>query len=563
MTRARGRLEKLVAVRQARDLELASRPGGHPLGFTFDAAAGDRVVEFLEGFCRHHKGEWAGLPLLLEDWQKDLVRQAFGWKLADGSRRFRICYWEIARKNGKSEIAAGLALYLTVADDEPGAEVYSSATKKEQAKIVWGTASAMVKKSADLKKFCRVFQNNISVERTGSKLEPLSADSEKLDGLNVHGNVVDELHAHKDRRLWDVLDTAQGARRQPMTIAITTAGSYDPNSIGWQQHDHAIKVLEGVIEDDGFHAAIFAADEPAEDDRAFYFTEAAWQQANPNLGVSAKLEYLKGQAKKAQQQPGFFNTFLRLHLNVWTRTVLKWLSIERWNECEPPEVPGSDLRALAVARELTLLKRECYGGLDLSSKTDLSAFVLVFPGPDKTIDLLCRFWLPHGTIVAEAEKGQIHWETWARQGWLTETPGDVIDYDFIAAEVKALKTLFDIKQIGFDPWAATQLATQLAGDGCTMIETRQGFKTLSEPSKDFEARIILKAVRHMNNPIMRYCVSNVAKTEDPAGNIKPDKSESTGRIDGVAAAIMALSRLILLPAAPVNPYTERPSFLQL
>lgn len=549
MTRARGRLEKLVAVRQARDLELASRPGGHPLGFTFDAAAGDRVVEFLEGFCRHHKGEWAGLPLLLEDWQKDLVRQAFGWKLADGSRRFRICYWEIARKNGKSEIAAGLALYLTVADDEPGAEVYVSATKKDQAKITWEASAAMVRKSPDLKRFARVLKNNISVERTESKCEPLGADSDTLDGLNPHGNVVDELHAHKDRGLWDVLDTAMGARRQPMTIAITTAGTFDKESIGWQQHDHAVKVLEGTIEDDTFYALIFTCDEPTDENRGYYFTEPAWSTANPNYGVSVKPDYLKAQAAKAQKQPSFFNTFLRLHLNVWTRVVTRWLSPEDWVKCSPIV---ADARAAYLEHEKSLEGRPCFAALDLSAKIDLCAFVLAFPRPDKFVDVVARFWLPKGTIKRELEKKQVHWDTWARQGWLIETPGVVIDYGWIMREMKALRARFDIRQVAYDPWNATQTATDLIAEGFTMVECGQGYKSLSEPSKELEARILDHKIRHAHNPIMSYCVANAARVEDAAGNIKPDKSESSGRIDGVVALVMSLGRLI------VNPVTEAP-----
>jgi phage terminase large subunit-like protein len=554
-----GKLERLAAERQARDLALCALPGGHPKGFVFDFEAGDRVVQFLETYCRHHKGEWAGKPLVLQEWQKDLVRQAFGWKRADGSRRFRICYWEIARKNGKSQIAAGLALYLVVADNEPGAEVYSSATKKDQARIVWQAAAEMVKASPELRRWARVLRNNISVERMGSKFEPLGADADTLDGLNPHGNIVDELHAHKNRDLWDVLDTAMGARRQPMTIAITTAGSYEPETIGWQQHDYACKVLEGTVEDDGFHAAIFAADEPPEDDHGFYFTEAAWGQANPNFGVSVKPEYLKGQAEKAQKQPSFFNTFLRLHLNVWTRTVKRWLSVDDWAACEPPTPPGADARALAIEREALLAGKMCFGGLDLSSKLDLSAFVLSFPDPlepKKSADFICRFWLPRGTVKREAEKGNTYWEVWERQGWLTVTPGNVIDYDFIAAELKALKERFDIREIGFDPWNATQLSTQLMGDGFTMVEARQGFKTLSEPSKIFEAMIVEKKARHMNNPILRFCVANAAKTEDAAGNIKPDKAESKGKIDGVVSLVMGLSRMILLQVDQKSPYEE-------
>lgn len=553
--RVPGRLELLAAQRQARDLELASRPAGHPLGFVFDAESGNRAIEFLEGYCRHHKGEWAGRPLLLEDWQKDIIRQAFGWKRRDGSRRFRICYWEIPRKNGKSEIASGLALYLTIADHEPGAEVYSSATKKDQARIVFDTACEMVRKSPELGKFARVLTANISISKTGSKFEPLGADSDTLDGLNPHGNVVDELHAHKDRGLWDVLDTAMGARRQPMTLAITTAGTFTPESIGWQQHEHAIKVLEGVIDDEYFHAAIFTCDEPSEEDRGYYFTEQAWRQANPNYGVSVKPEYMANQAKKAKDQPSFFNTFLRLHMNVWTRTTKRWLDVEQWNKSDP--VNSLRAREVATARELALKGRRCFGGLDLSSKIDLSALVLVFPGPDETIDLVSRFWMPKGTIDAEFQKGDEFWSQWAAEGWLTETPGAVIDYERIEAEAMRFASFYDLAELAYDPWSATSSATKLIGEGMPMIEFGQGYKSMSEPSKEFEKRIVSAKVRHAGNPVLRYCVSNVAKTEDAAGNYKPDKSESRGRIDGVIASIMGLGRLIVQPKQKESVYETR------
>ncbi len=535
--RTPGKFERLWLERHERDLLT-----GAARGLTYDPVAGDRPVKFIEGYCRHHKGEWAGQPLILEELQRKMLRHVFGWMRSDGTRRFRTAYVEWPRKNGKSELAGGAGLFLQVADNEPGAEVYSSATKRDQAKIVWDTAAAMVKHSPELKRFVKLYRGNISCERLGSKFEPLSADSGTLDGLNPHGNIVDELHAHKDRGVWDVLDTAMGARRQPLTLAITTAGTYAPESIGWQMHDYACKVLEGVIEDDSFFALICAADEPPASQPDYYFTEAAQRQANPNYGVSVKPKYLADQAAKAQRQPGFTNEYLRLHLNVWTRTVTRWLSLEHWAACEP-EV-AADPRNAAILREKSLEGRSCFGGLDLSTKLDLSSLVLMFPSDGDVIDLLCRFWLPEATIDAALRKGQRHYDTWRREGWLIATPGDVIDYEFIRAEVLALSKRFGLQELAFDPWGATQLATQLMGDGLRLVETRQGYKTLSEPSKDLEARIVGKKVRHANNPVLRWCVSNAVVTRDPAGNIKPDKEKAVERIDGVVATVMALSRCI-------------------
>jgi len=541
--RTPGKLERLWLERHARDLALSLQPGGHPRGFRYDRELGERAVRFIETFCKHHKGEWAGRPFELQEWQREILRHIFGWLRADGTRRFRIAYVEIPRKNGKSTLGAAVGLYLMVADNEPGAEVYSSATKRDQAKIVWDAAREMVKGSRELKRFVKAYRNNLHCERLGSKFEALSADSNTLDGLSPHGNIVDELHAHKDRGVWDVLDTAMGARRQPLTLAITTAGTYDPESIGWQLHDYAVKVLEGVVDDDRFFAFVAAADEAPAGDPEYHFSEAAQQQANPGWGVSVKSSYLADQANQAKTQPSFLNEYLRLHLNVWTRTVTRWLSLERWAECEA--APGVDVRAEALEREKSLEGRACFGGLDLSTKLDLSALALVFPGEADSIDVLCRFWLPEATVDAYSKKGQRHFDTWRREGWLTVTPGDVVDYEFIRSELLALSKRFKLQELAFDPWGATQLATQLAADGIKMVETRQGYKSLTEPSKDLEARIVSRKVRHANNPVLRFCVSNAVVTRDPAGNIKPDKEKAAQRIDGVVATVMAMSRLIV------------------
>lgn len=556
--RAPGKYERLSQERHERDLELSRQPGGHPRGLWFDAEAAERPIQFIENYCTHHKGEWAGKPLILDPWQKQIIRQVFGWMRADGTRRFRTAYWEEPRKNGKSTKAAGLGLYLTVGDREPGAEVYASATKKDQARIVWDEAAKTVRKSPNLQRFVRAFRNSLHCERLGSKFEPLGADSNTLDGLNPHGNIVDELHAHRDRGVWDVLDTAMGARRQPLTLVITTAGTYSPESIGWQMHDYAQKVLEGVFEDDAFHAFIASADEPPKGEEGYYFTEAAQRQANPGYGVSVKPAYLAEQAEKAQRQPHFTNEYLRLHLNVWTQQVTRWLSLERWTESDPVPVRENP-REWALSREVALEGRKCWGGLDLSSKLDLSALVFAFPAEEgDELHLLARFWLPEATVEKYGRKGMRHYAQWAKEGWLTVTPGDVIDYEFIRVEVKALAARYGLQELAYDPWGATDLATRLMGDGVPMVECRQGFKTLSEPSKDLEARVVARKVRHAGNPPLRFCVSNAVVSTDSAGNIKPDKAKAADRIDGVVATVMALSRLIVSTGdSGLSVYEER------
>jgi phage terminase large subunit-like protein len=532
--RSQGKYERLAYERQQRDLELSQRPGGHPKGYWFDAEAAERVIQFVEGYCRHFEGKWAGQPLRLEEWQRFVFRCVFGWKRADGTRRFRIAYQEVARKNGKSTSAAGVANYLTFGDREPGAQVYSTATKEDQAKIVWGAARNMVKGSPDLRRFATLRQKSIVCDRLGSYFKPLGSDSDTLDGLNPHGHICDELHAHKDRKMWDVMITAMGARLQPLTFVITTAGVYDPEAIGWLQHQHAIAVLEGTLEDDEFFGIIFAAE--ADDD---WKDPVTWGKANPNVGVSVKPDYLESMCAMADKQPSFLNTFLRLHLNIWTQQVERWIPMDKWNQCDEDQT-----RQQMLERESALSGSVCFGGLDLSTKLDISGLALWFP---ETWDLLLRFYCPEATIMERSRKDRVSYDAWHRDGWLTATPGETIDYEFIKADVRSLASQFSLQQLAYDPWNASQLATDMVAEFGEefMVEVRQGFKSLSEPAKEFERLIVEKKMRHGGHPVMRWMVSNVALRRDPNENIAPDKSKSSERIDGVPATIMALSRAIV------------------
>lgn len=542
-TRIAGKYERLCWERHERDLALCHRPEGHPKGFTFDAEAGQRAVDFIEKYCRHYEGELAGTLIVLKEWQRAIYRAVFGWMRADGTRRFRTAYIEIPRKNGKSVKGSGTGLYLTVADGEGGAQVYSAATKKDQAKIVHDGATRMVKASPELKRFLRTFRNNISCERMGSKFEPLGADSSTLDGLNTHGLIEDETHAHTDRHVHDVLVTSMGARRQPLAWIITTAGVYDPESIGWELHERAVQVLEGALDDDTFFAFIAAAD--AGDD---YTKPETWYKANPNLGVSLKFDYMAEQCERAKTTPSYLNTFLRYHLNVWTEQRERWIPVEAWNACE------------RLVDPVALKGQVCCAGLDLSSKLDLTALALCFPTAGG-FDFLFRFWCPEDTIIERAKKDRVPYDAWARDGWLTPTPGNVVDYSFPRAALAELATTYQIAEVAYDPWNATQTALDLQADGLTCVEFRQGFGSMSEPSKEFEKIVVAKQAAHVTeagiNPLMRWCLSNVAIKRDPADNIKPDKSRAAGRIDGVVAAIMALGRAIHYRAAGPSIYESR------
>lgn len=543
IVRVPGKYERLCWERHEKDLALAI-DGHHPKGFYFDADAGERVVTFIEGYCRHYEAEWAGQPLRLEEWQRQIVRIVFGWMRADGTRRFRTAYIEIPRKNGKSTWAGGVGLYLTIADNEPGAQVYVTATKKDQAKIVWGAASAMVRASARLRKFVKANKINIHCERLASKFEPLAADSNTQDGFNAHAQLVDEMHAHKDRHVYDVVATSMGSRRQPLNWIITTAGVYQPESIGWEMHERAIQVLDGVIEDDTFFAYIAAADEDAD-----WELPATWLQANPNLGVSVKWSYMEEQAARAATTPTFLNTFLRYHLNRWTQQRQRWIPIERWNACDRIVDPAQ------------LLGLRCTAGLDLSSKLDITAVTLVFPHDDGFYDFIFQMWCPEDTIVERSKQDRVPYDAWQRDGWLIATPGNVVDYAFPIAFLEDAAKKYKLEEAAYDPWNATATASDLQALGLTMVEFRQGFGSMSEPSKEFEKLVVGKKIGHATprgiHPVMRWMISNVEVKRDPADNMKPDKSSAIGRIDGVVASIMGLGRAMVMPGTSKSVYEKR------
>ncbi len=493
-------------------------------GYWFDDAAADRAVEFFAKCLTHSKGEWAGQPLNLDLWQEQqIIRPLFGWKRADGTRKYRTAFIMIPRKAGKSTLAAGIANFLLFADGEPGAEIYSAAADREQAAIVFEMAKGMIDASEPLRSRAKAYKRSIIVPSTASSYKVLSSDAYTKHGFSAHGIVIDEVHALPSRDLWDVLTTSTGARRQPLTVAITTAG-YDRNSLCYELYDYACKVRDGIIIDDAFLPVIFEASK--DDDWTHPDT---WRKAHPGLGVSVKEEYFAAEAAKAKQLPGYENTFKRLLLNVWTEQNTRWLPMDAWDSCaaELPDLAG----------------RICYAGLDLASTTDIAALVLAFPmGP--TVHLLPFFFVPREGIKRRSERDRVPYVDWVRQGWIIATDGAVIDYDAIRAKVKELGERYHIKEISVDRWNATQLATQLTGDGFEMVGFGQGFASMSAPTKELERRVLAHELNHAANPVLRWMASNVSVKQDAAGNMKPDKSKSTERIDGIVAILMALGRVM-------------------
>lgn len=516
------RLVRLACARHLRDLKR-----GPKRGLVWRPEVAQHRIGFYERFLRHSKGEWARKPVTLSGWQRFVVGSVFGWKRADGTRRFRYVYDELPRKNGKSTMLAGVGLDMLACDGEPGAEIYAAATKRDQARIIFDEAKRMVTTSPDLARIVSRFKLNLSVDFTNSKFEPLSSDDRTLDGLNPHCVLVDELHRHKTRALLDVMDTALGSRRQPLLWIITTAGDDSPESVYAQENDYATKVLEGVVEDDDVFVFIATIDKG---DR--WDDPVAWAKANPNLGISVKLDDLARQARKAAKSPSALNAFKRLRLNVRTGDAEKAVDMAMW---------ARNSRGRFDPDKLDRVR--CWGGLDLSSKIDISAFVKLFePDEDGRMRVAARFWMPGDTIEERADRDRMPYRRWVDEGWIEATPGNVIDHAEIKAAVKADAKRFDLQDIAFDPWNATQLATELMGEGVNMIEFVQGIRSYTAPTKELAALLADRKLDHGNNPVLTVMASNLKVQRDKNLNEMPHKAHSIGRIDGMTALIMAIGR---------------------
>lgn len=500
------------------------------------------VAEFFARFLRHSKGEWAGQPFKLMDWQReDVITPLFGWKRPDGARRFRIAHIELPKKNGKSSLGAAIGIFLLVGDGEPGPEVYSAATDRDQASIVHGEAIHMVEASPQLLRRLSINRatKTISYAAENGWYRALSSEAAGKEGLNIHGVIIDELHVWRNRELFDAIKYGGAARRQPLTFIITTAGVFDPASLGWEQHEHAKRLLDGDVLRTDLFAYIRAAD--AEDD---WTDEAVWKKANPAYGVIIKPEEMRAACLEAQEIPRLQNAFRRYRLNQWTEQLEHWLSVEDWDECAG-EFDDSELAG-----------QRCYAGLDLSTTTDLTAWVEVYPGPGPW-KVRAHFWAPADGAEKRQRRDNVPYLTWAEQGFLTLTPGSVVDYERIRAWINERAKLVDIAEIAIDRWNSTQLQTQLDADGFTVVQFGQGYFSMSAPSKEFERRLLERSIQHDSNPVLRWMIGNAATETDPAGNIKPSKRRSAERIDGVVAAIMALGRAMVQPEEKEPVYERR------
>ncbi len=522
-----GRLVILACERHLRDLG-----DGHERGLWFDRHAAGQAVAFF-ALLRQSKGQWGGQRIELQPWQAFRIGSVFGWKREDGTRRFRYAYNEVARKNGKTTEAAGIGLLAAFFDGELGAEVYAVATKREQARRTWDEARYMVGKEPRFKQFITVQAANMHNLGTASKFEPLGSDKDTSDGLNMHMGLFDELHAWKDRLFWTKLTTATGSRAQPLIWIITTAGE-DEESVCGEQADYGIKVLERVYDDDDWFVYIARIDDESEWD-----DEAAWPKANPNLGVTKFLDTMRADCRKAQNVPAEKPGYLRMHCGLWVKGVSRWLRLDTWDD------QGKQ------AKLQSLEGRPCFGGLDLSSTIDLTAFALWFPDEDGDGgDLFLWHWVPAETLLRRSREDRVPYNVWAERRYAGEkaerpfvepTDGPVIDYDVIRKRVGELGERFQIESIGYDPYNATQLVGQLENDGFTMVKVPQNMLRLSPPTKELQRLVLSKGLRHGANPVLRWQASNVVVKSDSEENLKPNKEKSGDRIDGIVAGVMAIS----------------------
>lgn len=544
-------------VRKAAERHVADLATGATRGIYFDAAAGMKAVRFFS-LLKHYEGPLAGQYIHLESWQTFIVGSAFGWKrVGSGLRRFRRIYIEVAKKNGKTLLAAGLALLLAFFDGEGGAQVYSIATKEDQAKFSWNGGVQFVKGSKHLQQRIHKVGLRLVNEATASFWMPLGRDSGTGDqGVNAHAAVIDELHVLADREPIDNIESATAARAQPMIVKITTAGKR--GATAWEEERaDAVAVVEGRATDDTMLVLIYTLDEG--DDP---FDEAVWPKANPNEGVSVAVEFLREQAAHAKRSPGFLGSFLQFHANIPTTIGTRAIDIEMWDrwidaagvehrqdEHQPAPPPAAG----------------CYGGLDLASVRDLTALLLWFQATDPApteddpehfvtlegwYDVLAWFWCPADGITDRSKRDGAPYEDWVRDGFLIATPGNVTDYDFIEAKIMELAEMYSIGEIGYDRWNATQLATDLMADGAAMKVIPQTHAGLAPAWREWDKLIIEGKVRHGGHPVLRWMAGNVEVETDAAGNQKPSKRLSAERIDGMVAGDMALGLWMAHGAAP-------------
>jgi phage terminase large subunit-like protein len=522
---------KLACQRHLTDLKEGAARGLH-----FDETAATRAINFIQ-LLRHIKGKWANekKTITLEPWQQFIIANIFGWKKANGKRRFRYGYTEVPRKNGKTALAAGIANYMLVADNESGSEVYTAATTRDQAKECFTAAKAMMKKlrldSPKMGKLVTVYEHNVHILSNSSKMEAVSSDADTLDGKNPHCAIIDEYHAHKTDDVYNVMKSGMGAREQPLQFTITTAG-FNKLSPCYALRKNCLDLLEGIKEDDSTFCIIYTLDKEDEED---WSNPLNWSKANPNYGVSVYPDYIKEECTQAINMPSQQVNFLTKNLNVWTDAAEVWIPDTKWmaGAEESPDLAG----------------RTFYGGLDLASTSDITAFVKLFPPTeeDGLYDVVCRFWIPEETVYHRSKKDGVPYLEWMRQGYIEATPGNVTDYAYIRHAILEDCESFNAAKIAYDRWNSSQLVNELVDEGLPMSPFGQGFASMSAPTKQIERLALMGKLRHGGNPVLRWMCRNVEIQRNPAGDLKMDKGKSKEKIDGMIGLAMCMGEYLLNP----------------
>tara|TARA_R110002153_G_C13319604_1_gene496984 strand:+ start:417 stop:2090 length:1674 start_codon:yes stop_codon:yes gene_type:complete len=517
-----GKLVKLAVKRHLDDLE-----NGHKRGLYFDEKAAQHAIDFFQ-YLKHVKDSLAGSVIKLEPFQQFRLWCLFGWMKNSGKRRFRYAYNSVARKNGKTTEASGIGIYLLLAGGVKGAEVYSCATKKDQAKICFDIASQQVAASSLLRKRIGVSKSSLYVLKTASKMQALASGADTLDGLSPSAVILDEFHAHKDHgALYEVLKSGMGSRETSLMYIITTAG-FNKESACYKLRKTCIDILEGHKTDDSMFVLIYTLDD--EDD---WTDEKNWVKSNPNNGVSINKEYLSQEFNQAINTPSQQVNFKTKHLNIWTDSSMSWIESILWDKCNKGGNP-SDLKG-----------RVCYAGLDLAATRDFNAFVLLFPDSDgQNFDVICHFWVPEAR--AAEKNSSADYNLWAAEGSVNLTEGNIVDQRYLMSDIVKICMQYQVKSIAFDRYLAYNgLIQGLMEEGLPLEEFGQGFVSMSEPTKQLERLVCTERINHFGNPVLRWMNSNIELKIDPAGGIKIDKGKSANKVDGMVALVMAIGTHML------------------
>jgi len=535
-----GRLVRLACARHLRDLVL-----GPARGLVWDAAAAGRALHFF-GFLQLIDATGGGMPFVLSPFQAFIVGSLFGWKGADGYRRFRTAYVESGKGSGKSPLAGAIGLYCLMADGEGGAEVYSAATTREQAGILFRDAKAMAEMSPGFRTKLIIGETNLAHPASRSYFRPVSSEGRGLDGKRVHCALIDELHEHPSAVVADKMRAGTKGRRQALVFEITNSG-YDRNTVCWAHREYSVRVLEGVLDNDSWFAYVCTLDCCAQhrsEGKLFpvdgcpecddWRDEAVWPKANPNLGVSIPLKYLREQVAEAVGMPTKQGVVKRLNLCIWTEGLSQLIPAELWASCGAPV----DAAAFAI--------RSSFGGMDLAARYDVAAFVLASEDAEGFVDLLPYFWIPESVADAREKSDRVPWRLWAQQGYVTLTGGDWTDYSLIQAKVIELAGAHQLGKVNYDPTDASAVAQALVAAGVEMVDFRQNMTNFNEPTEHLLLKLKQGTLRHGNHPVLAWMAANVKGQTDAAGHIRPVKPDRGDhqKIDGIVAAIMALAGVL-------------------